>query len=90
LAQGEAHFPDQNLFHITAALAALRDQQPDLALQWIDRMLMTDPEPDVWKAVRVAALGMSGQSSKAREVARSLNPDSLSAPEHALVKDWLR
>jgi hypothetical protein len=53
-------------------------------------MLMTDPEPDVWKAVRVAALGMSGQSSKAREVARSLNPDSLSAPEHALVKDWLR
>ncbi len=90
LAAGEAAFTDRNLFRITSALAELRNHKPDTALQWIEQLTTAGTEePGVWKVIRAAALGQSGQMAKARDLTRELNPGRLSAAEFALVKKWL-
>ncbi len=91
LAEGEAAFPDKNFFRITAALAALLDKDPDSAARSVEAMTGgSEGEPRLWRVVRAAALGRSGQTAKARDALLGFKSGQLSAAEFGLVKEWLR
>lgn len=80
--------PDFHL--VTQALQHLRNDLPDQSLGTLDRVRTDWSEaPLAWRIVRIAALGRSGQSHFARQLGRELPADELSAPEMALVRDWL-
>jgi hypothetical protein len=77
-------------YRITAALAAVRQGQPETALAQLEPLHLDQPEtPIPWRVVYVAALGQGGQTSEARHVAADLRLDELSGPERELAANWL-
>jgi tetratricopeptide (TPR) repeat protein len=81
---------DRELFAVVSALFELRRKQPDKAAELLEGGAIDwTNAPASWVAVRVAALGNSGNRNQALEVAARLNRDRLSAQEFALVEPWL-
>jgi hypothetical protein len=90
LALGEGTFSDKGLYRIVAMLAALEADRADKAAELLDGSgIDWAKAPPGWQAVRVAALGRSGQNFAARQAAEALDPSRLSLPEQALVADLL-
>lgn len=79
------------LFAVTEALLLLREGDPDRGLGVLEPLgLDWTQAPETWRAVRVAALGLAGQSSLARRDAQTLlDRQRLSDAELALVEPWL-
>jgi hypothetical protein len=90
LAAGAAAFADTQLYRVASALAALRREQPDLALQQLDGLAWNPNSPPLWRVIQAGALGAAGMHAEARQAAHDLDPGQLSAPEFSLVKAWLR
>ena len=90
LAEGESAFTSPELYRVAAALAALRQRQPDSAVQTLEGVSLRTNSPSLWRVIKVGALGAAGLHADARNLAEDLDPGRLSAPELALVKDWLR
>lgn len=90
LAEGEPAFANRELYRVAWALAALRHQQPDLALQRLEGVQMGSDAPSVWRAIKVGAFGAAGLHKEAEKLAVGLDASRLSASELVLVKDWLR
>lgn len=90
LSQWEARATASPWFAAAKALFLLRNRQPDRAVQQLEAAAIDwDSAPAVWMAVRIAALGESGDHTGARQLARNLVPDRLSALELNLVSSWL-
>lgn len=86
----EPGWRNEPVYCVAASLAALRANAPDAAADWIERPAIqwSDASP-VWRVVRVAALGQSGQKTSARDAAKGLKVTELTAQEYALVSPWL-
>jgi len=90
LAEGESAFTNRDLFRVATALSALRHRQPDVAIRQVESIEITAKAPVLWKVIKAGSLGAGGMHSEARRIARSLEPNHLSAPEFALVREWLQ
>ncbi len=91
LALGEGAFPDKGLYRIVGVLAALNADGIDRAAQLLDESgIDWAKAPPGWHAVRVAALGRSGQNFAVHQAGKDLDPSRLSLPEQALVRDRLK
>lgn len=86
----EPGFRDDPVYCISAALAAVRAGAPDQAAEWIARpAIQWSNAPPVWRIIRVAALGQSGQKISARRAAAGIDASRLTQQEFALISPWL-
>lgn len=90
LSRSAAQAGDTNQLAVVQALVALRQNDPELAAKELEVLTVDWSQvPVLWQVVRVAQLGRVGRRAEARELAQSLKPSELSAPERALVEPWL-
>jgi hypothetical protein len=78
------------LVSVTAALLALRQNQPEQAARALEKVALDwTTAPESWRAVRIAELGANGRRTEARDLAASLNRALLQPAERTLVDPWM-